>query len=193
MDRNIYLLLIFPVMNVIKLTKDQLNLFQSGSMIETEKGIFYNFPYWIKKNGEDGLYELYAKSEIPGLESTYKRGGLEHSKYIIQKTDGTTVDPEAWYFVLRVDKDPHARVAAIAYALSVRFDNMKLCEELLDAVMAYDPNQLKSSDQWDLMYPYKILDPDGWDRTNYDYSWFEEKITWDEFKNRALSSTVILE
>lgn len=31
----------------------------------------------------------------------------------------------------------------------------------------------------------KVLDPDGWDRKNYDYSWNEELITLEEYKNRC--------
>ena len=35
----------------------------------------------------------------------------------------------------------------------------------------------KTSAQWQSLYPYpKVLDPDGWDRKNYDYSWNEELI-----------------
>lgn len=33
------------------------------------------------------------------------------------------VDPEAIYFVLRLDEDPHARKAALSYADSVEVDN----------------------------------------------------------------------
>ncbi|MEE9459864.1 MAG: hypothetical protein V3V84_08890 [Candidatus Bathyarchaeia archaeon] len=38
----------------------------------------------------------------------YKQGGYE-SKYTITKNNGNPVDPKADYFVLRLDKDPHAR------------------------------------------------------------------------------------
>lgn len=52
----------------------------------------------------------------------YKEGGWQY-KYIVEKVDGSLVDPEAEYFVLRLDKDPHARIAALAYADSVETDN----------------------------------------------------------------------
>ena len=39
-----------------------------------------------------------------------------YNKYTITKTDGTPVDPNAQYFVLRIDTDPAARVALIHYA-----------------------------------------------------------------------------
>lgn len=35
-----------------------------------------------------------------------------------------------------------------------------------------------------------ILDPDGWDRSNYDYSFNEELITKEEFYVRVIHSTV---
>ena len=32
----------------------------------------------------------------------------------------------------------------------------------------------KTSEEWSI-FPYpKVIDPDGWDRKNYDYSWKEE-------------------
>jgi len=35
----------------------------------------------------------------------------------------------------------------------------------------------KVSSEWIKEYDCKVLDPDGWDRKNYDYSFNEEKIT----------------
>ena len=37
---------------------------------------------------------------------------------------------------------------------------------------------------------FVILDPDGWDRKNFQYSFYEELITLDEFFNRRINSTV---
>jgi len=39
-----------------------------------------------------------------------------YGKYIIKKTDGSPIDLEAFYFILRPDKDPAAAVALRAYA-----------------------------------------------------------------------------
>ena len=50
---------------------------------------------------------------------------------------------------------------------------------------------LKSSDSWQKEFPnVKILDPDGWDRKNFQYSWFEELISYDEYIRRTVRSTV---
>lgn len=53
-------------------------------------------------------------------------------KYVIQKVDGSTVDPNADYFVLRLDKDPHARLALLNYARSVRKDNEELYWDIIN-------------------------------------------------------------
>ena len=48
----------------------------------------------------------------------------------------------------------------------------------------------KTSAEWIKKVGYEILDPDGWDRTNYDYSFNKEKITMEEFQKRLSLSTV---
>lgn len=39
-----------------------------------------------------------------------------YGKYVLSKADGSEVDPQACYFVLRLDTDPAARAAARVYA-----------------------------------------------------------------------------
>jgi hypothetical protein len=48
----------------------------------------------------------------------------------------------------------------------------------------------KTSDRWADLTGVVVYDPDGWDRTNYQYSWFEDLITLTEFKRRVFMSTV---
>lgn len=48
---------------------------------------------------------------------------------------------------------------------------------------------LRTSEEWQKICRIKILDPDGWDRKNYSYSWNEEKITREEFEKRMANST----
>ena len=52
---------------------------------------------------------------------------------------------------------------------------------------------LRTSNDWYLTEcdKYIIMDPDGWDRSNYRYSFYEEKITKEEYNGRVLKSTVI--
>jgi hypothetical protein len=55
-------------------------------------------------------------------------------------------------------------------------------------------NQLKTSKEWhEKLYPnWVILDPDGWDRKNYEYSFEQELITLEEFQNRLIRSTTTM-
>lgn len=48
----------------------------------------------------------------------------------------------------------------------------------------------KTSAEWNKEVGYEVLDPDGWDRKNFDYSWNKEKITMAEFQRRLALSTV---
>lgn len=54
-----------------------------------------------------------------------------YKKYIVKRADGSPTDPDAKYFVLRIDTDPHARVALEVYAALVREDNPVLAVDIL--------------------------------------------------------------
>jgi CRISPR/Cas system-associated protein Csx1 len=51
----------------------------------------------------------------------------------------------------------------------------------------------KTSKEWyEELYPNReviIMDPDGWDRSNWEFSWGEELIDKNEFAIRVMSST----
>ena len=52
--------------------------------------------------------------------------------------------------------------------------------------------QRKTSKNWLKLDKYKgiiIIDPDGWNRQNYDYSFDEQRITQKEFERRLSYST----
>lgn len=61
------------------------------------------------------------------------------TKYTIGKTDGTPVDPDAVYFVLRLDElDPYgeaSKKAALAYANEIATRNPELAADLLARVL----------------------------------------------------------
>ena len=57
-----------------------------------------------------------------------------YGKYIIKKSDGSPVDSNAFYFVLRCDKDRHALAALEAYAFSCQDDDSLLAKQLIDYV-----------------------------------------------------------
>lgn len=49
---------------------------------------------------------------------------------------------------------------------------------------------MKTSEEWQKLCKIEVLDPDGWDRGNYQFSWHEELISREEFEKRLLPSTV---
>lgn len=72
------------------------------------------------------------------------------SQYIVSKTDGTPVDPNAKYFVLRLDTDIHARKAAVAYAGSIQSENPALARAIcLEVIKASYKQIVKTSDSQD--------------------------------------------
>lgn len=54
-------------------------------------------------------------------------------KYVIRKANGKPIDPQAMYFVLRIDTDPVARKALWEYARETDDDELRdaLCHALL--------------------------------------------------------------
>jgi hypothetical protein len=51
-------------------------------------------------------------------------------------------------------------------------------------------NEYKTSKEWQILHPeIKVLDPDGWDRRNFQYSWYEETISFKEYQYRLMGST----
>lgn len=51
---------------------------------------------------------------------------------------------------------------------------------------------LKTSAEWQEKFPNPLVyDPDGWDRKNFYYSWFEERITQQEYERRVMNSTLM--
>lgn len=64
-------------------------------------------------------------------------GGLDRKKYRIFKRRGdryVPVDPDAHYFVLRMDRDRHALNAMRLYAHVIRGENKRLSDDLFDLI-----------------------------------------------------------
>ena len=66
-------------------------------------------------------------------------------------------------------------------------------ECLEEALIKFEEESiLRTSSDWLALNPVlKIMDPDGWDRSDFIYSFYEEKISLKEFKNRLSKSSVI--
>jgi hypothetical protein len=50
----------------------------------------------------------------------------------------------------------------------------------------------KTSAEWCKHLDVVIMDPDGWDRKSYDYSFNEERISFKEFTERKSKSTTLI-
>jgi len=59
--------------------------------------------------------------------------------------------------------------------------------------VAIKDSDLFTSEEWQkiLDNDFIVYDPDGWDRNNFQYSWFEEKISLEEYRQRVLKSTIV--
>jgi len=53
--------------------------------------------------------------------------------------------------------------------------------------------ELKTSQEWMIETEVDVIDPDGWDRQNFFWSFFKEQITREEFERRLADSTCDLE
>jgi|TARA_R110000787_G_scaffold202209_1_gene312953 hypothetical protein len=71
------------------------------------------------------------------------------------------------------------------YSIKQHIKEIETEDELVDKI------QLKTSFEWAKDCKYTILDPDGWDRKNFKFSWYQEQIAQQEFDNRVLLSSVI--
>lgn len=52
----------------------------------------------------------------------------------------------------------------------------------------------KTSEEWSKDPKFldtTVLDPDGWDRQDFEFSWFQEKITASEYEYRMINSTIM--
>lgn len=58
-------------------------------------------------------------------------------------------------------------------------------------VYANEVDVVKTSGEWEKEDDSGVivLDPDGWDRTNYEYSYYEELVTKEEYDMRKMYST----
>ena len=56
----------------------------------------------------------------------------------------------------------------------------------------FDKMILKTSSQWCREFECVVVDPDGWDRKNYEYSFEQELITEEEFRKRVSKSTMLI-
>lgn len=69
-----------------------------------------------------------------------------------------------------------------------------ICELRLSREYLDRKNDKKTSEKWQEIdnSGVIILDPDGWNRQNYQFSFYEELITHDEYERRKMFSTCLI-
>ena len=72
------------------------------------------------------------------------------------------------------------------------YENISMLERTI--VKLESKEEIKTSDEWEKsnlpeMKGTEVLDPDGWDRQNFDFSYYQELITKDEYLFRVGGST----
>ena len=93
----------------------------------------------VEKFRSEARQLLQAEGKIGPDADAKPREGL-YGKYRISKADGSPVDPNADYFVLRLDTDPVARRAAREY--SYMTVDRKLALELQERITKYNPKMM---------------------------------------------------
>jgi len=69
----------------------------------------------------------------------------------------------------------------------------KLMQNIVEAIKLYTEEKKTSKQWWDDDPDHVVIkDPDGWDRSNFQFSYFEELITKEEFDKRLAGSTCLL-
>ena len=72
------------------------------------------------------------------------------------------------------------------------YENIAILERTIGKLESKE--EIKTSDEWEKsdlpeMKGTEVLDPDGWDRQNFDFSYYQELITKDEYLLRVGGST----
>jgi len=106
---------------------------------------------------------------------------------------------DEWYFAKEGQLEPFKKSVRGNYLIEQKhLEDYEVTD--MESVMKYpvspeecfpieDKNVLKNSKEWRKEFKeLTILDPDGWDRKNFEESW-NEPITLEEFKRRVMLST----
>ncbi len=108
-------------------------------------------------------------------------------KYKITKVDGTLVDPQAIYFVLRLDTDPHARIAMERYAMSIQQENPQLAHDLRSLITKLENGESPETGQISQIKSEMFLD----DEARQTYRQLNEILA--EMKQRDIEDENLLE
>ena len=99
-----------------------------------------------ERGGWRWKYIIFKKRECPRCHGSGRGTGMGRIFNSCRHCRGKgwtkgDLDPSAVYFVLRLDKDPHARKAALAYAESVKTDNPRFASDIRNMAKAATPEK----------------------------------------------------
>lgn len=116
--------------------------------------------------------------------SSTDKDWLDEALFCVVDAETFTTMP-GWYFYDESWCDTHGPFATRGEAIE---NLVNYIEKELSSELCLKP------DDWLQTPKYQgltIMDPDGWDRKNYQQSW-NEKISWQEFEKRAAESTCLM-
>lgn len=70
-----------------------------------------------------------------------------YGKYLIAKANGMPIEPKADYFILRLDTDKAARIAALVYAELIDEINHSLALDLRNRIAKHSAHVKKQADE----------------------------------------------
>ena len=134
------------------------------------------------------MYTCSHPHEIEQYEKMFSRYGVKFD--FINENPEVTSTPQGYgcydvkpYFNILIDD-------------KAGFDAEEDWDELLGYLHGRYGSVLRTSQEWFQLTNARcssvIYDPDGWDRSNYDYSFNEELITHDEYLKRLSVSTILI-
>jgi len=146
------------------------------------QGIDNTFAKWFVKNPD---------CEYVEINKTIQAFDRQHRKldFAIEKNDFTK---NIYKIIIPKDEPNYNMKQEIEWiSNNPQCKQIESCSRSLTKKCICPKDELKTSEEWQKQYPNpKVLDPDGWDRKNYQYHWFEEKITLKEYNKRLYRSTI---
>lgn len=205
------------VCTLIGCTIDQL---EDSTYKETPLGPEWTIWYWryrehLAKHGQrfGKIYISKEEAEVKGLLTTQIESIAELVSEILTPRKllqllGTEcgrniIHPNIWVNALMKDYVPEKEYIGHGdytewepswIITDVRFPNEAAAIKSKGGIIIRINRNKRTSDRWQEFYPaIRVLDPDGWNRQNYQFSWFEEYITLEEYKDRVMGSTCMTE
>lgn len=160
-----------------------------------ENNLIHTAPFNSKEEAE----EFVKEHELANINKIYKE--ILTPRLLLQligtECGRQMVHPNIWvnslfseYTPIHHDHAPNGFEYPRWIITDVRFKNEVNAVEKLGGLRIRVNRTKRTSEEWQRQFPDMVVyDPDGWDRTNYQYSWHQELITLTEYNSRMMQST----